>query len=433
MDVGCEDGRDLKIVEPARITDQPSAEPLSSAKPVARFAFVDGLRGLAALGVVLFHIWIYEPRPWPALESAHWVVDEAFRRARDGVQILLVISGFVIAYTLRKTRFSAGEAFCFMLRRVVRLVPAYWLILSLILLLASVCQLAGLPLPYENDATVPRITAHLVFLQDVLGYSALSAGIWTLCIEMQFYLVAILGWGAAQRLFPRRQNPPLPSGWGLLVVFGPPALVALFYWRKLDSTDPWVIHFLWSFFIGMLTWWSLDGLLPRWVFYSVIVIGCLDFLDLSDLLGHPLESVDAGPFEARIVANSKWSWHYKNGVALLTALAIFAAGRLNKLDVWLNWRPVQYLGTISYSLYLVHFPVFHLLTSVGWKWCGNAPTSLQARLILLSVIPASIVAGHLLYVLVEAPSARWSARMKNWTFGVASTARPVIPPDQALR
>src|SRR5690242_14972595 len=93
MDIGVKEDLDRgQQVQPQADVPPAPVTPPPPTKPVERFAFVDGLRGLAAMGVVLFHIWTYEPDPWPALESAPWVVDEAFRRARDVVQILLVIS-----------------------------------------------------------------------------------------------------------------------------------------------------------------------------------------------------------------------------------------------------------------------------------------------------------------------------------------------------
>ncbi len=369
----------------------PSSAPNSPKSALAsRFAFVDGLRGIAALSILIFHLWWYEPKPWPTLASFPPIVDATLMKLRGGVQILLVISGFVIAYTLRKTWFTGPEVVSFVGRRLVRLIPAYWMVLLAVILLDLVCRhLLSLPSPMDGHLTATRIVAHLAFLQDVADVGALSAGIWTLCIEMQFYVVAILGWGLAQRLF-RRPDPdfPQPSPWGLLIVFGPLALASLFHWRTMESTSPWVTHFLWMFFLGMCTWWTLDRTVPRLVLLSLVVIAIVElYLDPE--------------------------WRYENSMALLTALVIYVAGRMNALHVWLNWGPLQYLGRISYSLYLIHFPVCHLIVSAGWKACGNSPTQFQSQMIHLVAIAASLVAGHLLYILVEAPSARWAARLKR--------------------
>jgi peptidoglycan/LPS O-acetylase OafA/YrhL len=368
----------------------PSAELPASSKAPARFAFVDGLRGLAALSIVVFHIWWYEPDPYPALEQAHWLFDVAFLGLRGGVQVLLVISGFVIAYTLRRVWFTPGEVWSFIGRRLVRLVPAYWVALGFVMLVEAACLgLWDLPSPNDGQLSILRTATHLAFLQDIFDQDALGAGMWTLCIEMQFYFTAILGWGLAQRLFPRPvAGEPRPVDWGLMALFSPLAITSLFHWRALESTDPWVTHYLWMFFLGMATWWTLDQTLPLAAFIVVVSIGGVD-----------------------LVLNAEW--RFWNAVALMTALAIFTAGHRGKLHVWLDWWPLQYLGRISYSLYLIHYPICHVILSAGWKWCGNPPTSLQASVILLSAIPASLLAGHMLHRFVEAPSAQWAARMKR--------------------
>ena len=181
--------------------------------PLVRFAFVDALRGMAAMCILVFHLWWYEPHPQSALNSTHWTMDQAFLRLRGGVQILLVISGFVIAYTLRKTWFTRSEVISFIGRRLVRLVPAYWVTLLSVILIDEVCErLLHLESPVADPLSFVRIAAHMAFLQDVLNLEAMSAGIWTLCIEMQFYVVAIIGWGLAQRLFSRPDaRLPQPS------------------------------------------------------------------------------------------------------------------------------------------------------------------------------------------------------------------------------
>ena len=378
-------------------------QPLVSADAVApavRFAFVDGLRGLSALAIVVFHLWWYEPEPFPLWNAVNWLTHAALLRTRGGVQVLLVISGFVIAYTLRKTWVTPREMFSFLARRVVRLFPAYWVAIGFALLVDLLCRTVfNLPSPCDVHPTQSRIAAHLVFLQDVLGFSSLSAGLWTVCIEMQFYVVAILGWGIAQRLATRsniRHSQPTTSA--LLAVFGSAALVALCHWQRLESTEPWVTHYLWKFFLGMLTWWTLERIVPLSVFLSFVAIA----------IGHLV-------FELTLDPSFEWEFEIPSAsaVALATALAIFTAGRWQRLHVWLNWPWLQYLSRISYSLYLIHFPVCHLLTTAGWRWYHGAPTPAQAVVIFGASLSASLLAAHVLYVWVEAPSMTWTARMKR--------------------
>jgi peptidoglycan/LPS O-acetylase OafA/YrhL len=387
-----------------RPTETSTAAGMKLPPATPRFAFVDGLRGFSALAIVIFHIWNYEPAPYPAFEYTPWIVDATFRHVlRTAVQVLLVISGFVVAYTLRKTLVTPQEIVWFLGRRVVRLMPAYWVTIAIIILVDILCQQVwNLSSPFDGTVSVKRLSAHLTLLQDIMGDEALSAGIWTICIEMQFYVVAILGWGLAQNLVSRPDpNTARPSVWGLMAVFVPAALVSLFYFRSLKGTDPFVVRFLWMFFLGMVTWWTLDKTIPEEVYAMVIAVG------LAELI------------------NSEW--RIPNAVALTTSLAIFTAGKLGRFPSWLNWRWLQYLGRISYSLYLIHFPVCHLLTGVGWKWCNDSPTPFQADVILLVSLLASVGAAHVLYMLVEAPSNRWSALMKQKSEQTAARPMTELP------
>jgi peptidoglycan/LPS O-acetylase OafA/YrhL len=135
------------------VTGEP--HPTTPVKPVTRFAFIDGLRGLAALGIAGYHIWRYEPTPYPADNVVPDVIKEVLLRSWIGVQFLWVVSGFVIAYTLRDTWITPREALSFLGRRIVRLVPPYWFTIFLVVLVSAVgASWWGLPSPFEDSLTV---------------------------------------------------------------------------------------------------------------------------------------------------------------------------------------------------------------------------------------------------------------------------------------
>jgi len=374
---------------------------MSSTSAVAtaprRFAFLDGIRGIAALGIAVYHIYRYEPRPRPSREVVPWLLEQWLLHAWFGVQMLLVLSGFVIAYTLRDTWVTPRTALGFVARRLVRLTPPYWVTLLVVIVLDGLCSTwIELPSPVDEPISAWRVAAHMAYLQDVFGFASLSAGIWTLCIEVQFYAVCVVGWGLAQRLFARVEGGvPRPRGAVLLTLFGPPACLSLFLWHGQTSTEPWVTHFLSLFFLGMITWWTLDETLPAWSYFLCVGV---------------------------VAAQLAGDWKLDNAVALVVACSVFTAGRLDHLHDWLDWKWLQYLGRISYSLYLVHYPVSHMVTWTAWALAGKKPTPTVAALILLASLAASVAAAQLLYWAVEVPSLRWAARWK-----IEATERVATP------
>ena len=113
----------------------PLAEKLNGEK---RFAFVDALRGLAALAVALHHIFRYGPLPEPALKVVPHFANVLFRNGRMGVPVFFVISGFVIAYVLRNARIDARYLRTFAVQRFLRLGPPYWFTMALVVALYAV-------------------------------------------------------------------------------------------------------------------------------------------------------------------------------------------------------------------------------------------------------------------------------------------------------
>ena len=154
-----------------------------------RFLFVDGLRGIAAMLVVLGHFrgavnetavseWIWSP------------IETFFSYGYLGVDIFFVISGFVISYSVRNADHTPGFLFRFGLRRSIRLDPPYWLTIFLELILIKL----GLLIFPHLDSSFPsleKILAHFIYMQNLLGYGNILAVFWTLCYEVQFYLVFV--------------------------------------------------------------------------------------------------------------------------------------------------------------------------------------------------------------------------------------------------
>lgn len=362
----------------------------SDSKQMSRFAFLDALRGLAAISIVGFHLYQYEPLPEKSQSFLPYVVELWLIWGWVGVQILLVISGFVIAYSFRDGRATVSGVANFLLRRVVRLSPPYLMTLLVILLLHQIAvRLHCFPSPLDEPPSWGQVASHLIYAQDLLGFPNLSAGLWTVCIEIQFYMLFGVGMLLAQRVCSARTDGQTAATFETLAcMFAPLAAMSLFDWCCEPTLEPYVLYFFGLFYLGMMTWWSLDGRIPQsWYWVTVAA------------------------FVGRILSQ----WKTEIVIGLIASLAIFMAGRIGHLHDWLNYRWLQYLGRISYSLYLIHYAVCHVVTHVGWALLGGSPSPPQAAGCLALAMAISIVMAHMLYILVEAPSTRWAARLKSET------------------
>ncbi|HTI49575.1 MAG TPA: acyltransferase [Planctomycetaceae bacterium] len=388
-----------------------------------RSTFVDALRGIAALSVACYHIFRYGPLPEPASRVVPGILQVWFDHGWIGVQVFFVISGFVIAYSVRNVRITPGYVANYALRRSIRLDPPYWSTILLVLLVHWVFHLhlgfdspMDVPSPMETPLTWMILLSHVLYLQNILGFENLSAGFWTLCIEVQFYLMYVIGLGVAQHLSHRSKAASSDVGAvPLLALFAPLAILSLFAWNSglgselwrnafaslgLDSVaaadpgqDYWITHFFCMFFLGSAAWWALDRRVPPIVFWGYV----------------GLMAVRLG---GEWIIVRRWSLDLT--IALIAGIAIYLLGRRGRLGTTLNYRWLQYLGRISYSLYLIHFPVAHVVTTLGYEHMtlNRTLAPWAAAAWLLAALVASIAAAHLLYTFVEAPSVRLASRLK---------------------
>ncbi len=345
-----------------------------------RMTLVDGLRGLAALAVVVPHAVGLFVFPGAGRLSAAMV--EVSRFGQRGVEVFFALSGFVIAYTLRHTRLSPRGIGNFILRRSLRLDPPYWVALGLFcgfLLLRTV--MTGKPAGWPSGM---QGLTHLLYLQDLTGYGQINVAFWTLCIEFQFYLSFAVMLGLAQALSRRLGHDGLVP-WFFCALFVP-----LLAWPsglmpvRAEDLLRYLFPHAYMFLAGALTWWTLEGRLPRGVWYAVSLL----------LWGMFLWRPDSRIF-----------------VVAATCSLLYVAGRRQRLFSWLSPGPLQYLGRISYSIYLVHVPLCLLVLSI--KVRVAPPSDAVALAFLGAVLAASVAMAHLLYTWVEAPCVEWARRLKR--------------------
>jgi peptidoglycan/LPS O-acetylase OafA/YrhL len=388
-----------------------------------RAAWIDSLRGIAALGVACYHILRYAPLNDRAREILPQWLQIPIDHGWVGVQVFFVISGFVIAYSVRGAKVTPGYLANYALRRSVRLDPPYWTTILFVLFLHATWHLhlgwespLDIPTKFESTVSWKLVGLHLVYMQEIFGHENLSAGFWSLCIEIQFYLLFVSGLGIAQCLpMKNRQSAADAGPLSLFAVFGPLALLSLYLWNRqgVYDNEMWIIRYFSMFFLGTAVWWTIDQRIPHWSFWLYVAAFVVRIGWSASQF-----SIDWNHLQIRLPDGSPWFiWSDKLTIALtialLAGLATYTAGRLGKLGSWLNFQPLQYLGKISYSLYLIHFPISHVVKTIGQRLSGDNASPLVALLWLLLSLAASIATADVMYRWIEAPSVRLASRLKR--------------------
>ncbi|MGO4599374.1 acyltransferase family protein [Terrabacter sp. 2RAF25] len=369
---------------PARTTVAAPAAPVA---PVAtrRLAYVDTLRGLAALWVFLLHVhgyWLDNVRP-PKL-SGDGLLVRVMGFGGAGVDIFIVLSGFCLTLPLiREGRVRELDPRRFFRRRAYRLLPAYYAAVLLVMGLELVPALRERLVAHDLTAVdaVTHLTLTFPLFGDTLG--AVNGSLWSISLEATLYL------GFPLLLLVRRRwdmRGVMVTTLGVALVWAAFGL----WWAGqthpaglLPSTDKLFPARWFQFALGM--WAATLVRAPRPA-HAVRAWVALPVAAAAGLTGYaagwgPLSAVGFG-----VVA-----------VCLLVLLArvpdrVFESGPLR----WLTG-----LGVISYSFYLLHQPVLLLTAGVARpdQW-GVGPTTVLA---LVVAGTTTVLVASVFYHFIEKP------------------------------
>jgi peptidoglycan/LPS O-acetylase OafA/YrhL len=364
-----------------------SRRPESASK---RSAPLDGLRALAAMSVLVFHVWLYGPDAPPAPRREF--TDKLLFELNLGLICFFVLSGFLLYQAFARASLTDGPRVDFKryaVRRTARIVPAYWVCLAGCVLLY---WLVG---PSKMIPPAEQIPLFAFFAQN---YSAatvmeLNPVTWTLSIEMALYLVLPLIGLAAYRLGPRRI--------GVQVALLVSLIGVTLAWNALVFTSDWRP-------IG-------PKVLPAYIgHFALGMLGALWFERRRKAQSAPL---GAGATALLAAAGAGFVflggyWHETNGsgityamfsglpAALGFALVITAAAAGGGPAVsWLRARPLVAIGVISYGVYLWHLPLL-----LATRHAGLMPDAFLLRVMVVSVL--AIAAGAASWRLIERPLIR---------------------------
>lgn len=361
--------------------------PSPPASTDARLRHIDALRAIAALLVV----WRHVADAFVGLRvgaDGRWLasVGASIDAGRIGVVAFFLISGYVIPFSIHPERPAAIGTF--LIKRFFRIYPAYWL--SIPLGAFATCWLWGRPFGLRE------FLVNLTLLQDFFGVTAAEGLYWTLLVEWAFYLLCVV-----------------------LLLCG-----SLGRPRHLLAVS---IAFTLVYSIEMLVrWWS-----------GATVIGspaAFTLLNLSLMLAGTLYRIviDEARSDDRVVRTGLYGlllwqlvalpvgavyaigWEHNATIPYALGLLLFIAGAS---VVRIRSRPTDWLGRVSYSIYLFHPVVFMVML-----WCLlrlPAESTLRAQhlgVYIVANMAITVVLATLVHRWVERPGMQLGRRVaRAWS------------------
>ncbi len=374
-------------------TSSTSAPPVAPAARL-RLDFLDGIRGLAALVVVIHHLYALHMgmsarSQWPGR------LGNSLLYGHLAVGVFLVVSGFCLALPVASSRQLARGSFAFFAKRARRILPPFFVALVLSMLLSWFRhRFAG-----GDTLSVRDFVLNMLLLQDVFPKAnVFDPPLWSVAIEWKIYF-----------LFPaflwvwRRFGSFALAAVGVLS-----GAAGTILWAWLDSVQTWghsCPWFLSLFSFGILAAGVARGEVKnaaRWR-AQMPWIALVGALALGVLLWQ-FPVTGRGEFE-RFVPALPWIDTATGLVAAaLIVLLAHAPRETNPVKRFLEWRPLVGLGTFAYSLYLTHEPLIRVLNFALAKAPLTRSSPLLSAMVLFGVgLPFLIGAAFAFFLAFERP------------------------------
>ena len=363
-----------------------------------RLLHIDALKALAAQAIVLHHLSVYGPISDAVHAALPRLMEFFFHYGRMAVQVFLVVGGYLSARALSaRGGLLQGALPELLWRRYLRLVLPFMAAVGLSLGSAALVA----PWLPEFEPALPSLgtlAGHALLLHGVLGLESLTVGAWYVAIDFQLF-ACLLG-----LLWLARRSTWLPRAWRM--VLGPTlvlglCLASMFHFNHQSDWDALAPYFFGAYGLGAMVHWLS---LARWPRLGLLALAALSALAL-------------------------WlGWRERLALALFTALVLGVWPLLKTPELALPHRAraaaeelLAYLGTHSYSLFLVHFPVCLMVNA--W-FAQHAPMPAWASVAtLLATWLLANMAAQPFYRWIEAPSARLRGRALGWLAPLGSASR----------
>lgn len=334
-----------------------------------RYYEIDLLRFIAALSVVLFHFTFrgyhadhLSPVDYPALGAV-------FKYGYLGVELFFIISGYVVLLSAQGK--TLGQ---FVISRITRLYPAYWVACTSTFLVQSLGKPAGVGATWPGllDASFRVYAVNMTMFQNFLRVPDLDGVYWTLKVELVFYLVIALliickGF---------RHLVPVLAGWlAYCLYFGPVASGRPLSFLLFPRFAPF-------FIAGMLFYLLQTSQAAPWKLYTLLLASYVASLWSTQVVLTETATVYQQPFSLPVAYAAVTVFF---GVFLLVIHRRLRVGHAG----WLAWA-----GALTYPIYLLHHNTGYVaLQRLG----GLVPKYVLLPALLLALFGLA----YLLHVYVE--------------------------------
>lgn len=414
--------------------------------PAPRMAWLDALRGLAAVVVAWYHL-----SPSVIGAQHHLAVHRNIDLGKYGVLLFFLVSGYVIPMSLERH----GSMRKFWAGRLFRIYPAYLASVALILVLL---QLRIMPQPPTARAeTATTALGHVTMMTDLLGVRGLVWPFWTLAYEMTFYLLVgglfVLGlhrlsiwWAGGLALLATIAGPALPDHLlaatlaqrrllsAVLVLAVGLSIAAYLSGRRA------LVLLAGLAGLGFLALPLVNGHATRWStatssWQAILMLSVMFAGTVIYRMHHGQTGRLAGGIALAIVlvCASGSTWLHTGNLATLrqwtigsVAVAVTFAGafalRHRSVPAVIAW-----LGAASYSIYVLHMVVFYFVMHFLGR---HNPTVMDRVAIGTTYAVVTLGAAWLCYSYIEKPGqrlGRWAQRTLDTRLG-PDRARRLPPP-----
>lgn len=319
--------------------------------PKQRIGIINALRAFAALAVAWGHF----------VGGQGKYIGMTGKLGYLGVDIFFVISGFVIPWSLYRSRYVLRDYPKFLLKRNVRLYPPYLASIAITILATNFVLVPVFHIP-KITVTGRDLLLHFAYLNDLVHVPWINVAYWTLAVEFQWYLLVGL------------MLPLLATPRKLVRFAGAAIMISLFF--AFPYNNRLIFHHLPVFLVGVFVFQ-----------YRAKLIGSREFAGLVAVMS--------------LVMIRPLGW--------LVLVVAVATGMLIALSTF-HSHAADRVGDISYSLYLLHLPIGVAVIGCLSHWLPYASWFIG----LLDVIgvAASAWAAWIMYQIIEKPSQDLSSAIR---------------------